>query len=154
MKVRLEIDQNLTEPEIILRAPDSGDDRASLLKSAISRAVEYQAKIRLELDDRDFFVTPDEVLFFDAAEGKTYAHTATKLYRTRAKLYELETILPGQFLRVSKSAILNTTQVLSLRRNLAGSSLIGFRASPKRLTVSRRYLKKLETKLNERSLKW
>jgi DNA-binding LytR/AlgR family response regulator len=151
MKIHLETDDNLREPEIVLRVPELNDDSAAL-QAAIARAIGSISKIKLEIDDKDFYVAPSAVLFFESVEGKTYAHTATKLYRTRAKLYELETILPGQFLRVSKSAILNSSQVLSIRRNLAGPSLIEFRASLKKLTVSRGYLKKLENKLNERSL--
>lgn len=151
MKIHLETDDKLPRAEIILRVPTLNDD-AVALQTAIARSVGTVSKIRLELDGRDFYVAPSAVLFFETVDGKTYAHTGTKLYRSRAKLYELESTLPSQFLRVSKSAILNSMKVLSIKRNLAGPSLIEFRGSPKRLTVSRGYLKSLENKLNERSL--
>jgi DNA-binding LytR/AlgR family response regulator len=55
------------------------------------------------------------------------------------KLYELEQALPRSFLRVSKSAILNTAKIYSIAKNLAGPSVVGFRGSHKQISVSRRY---------------
>ena len=43
-------------------------------------------------------------------------HTRDDIYQTRYKLYELEELLPGQFMRVSKSAILNTSHVYSITK--------------------------------------
>jgi DNA-binding LytR/AlgR family response regulator len=67
-------------------------------------------------------------------------------------LYELEELLPGFFMRISKSAILNTNQVYAINRNLAASSVIEFRNTHKQVYVSRNYYKPLKNKLEEKRI--
>ena len=68
-------------------------------------------------------------------------------------LYELEELLPGQFMRVSKSAILNTSHVYSITKNLSSSSVVQFRNTHKQVYVSRMYYKPLKCKLEEKRIK-
>lgn len=76
-----------------------------------------------------------------------------EIYQTRYKLYELEELLPGQFMRVSKSAILNTSHVYSITKNLSSSSVVQFRNTHKQVYVSRMYYKPLKCKLEEKRIK-
>ena len=59
-------------------------------------------------------------------------------------------MLPGFFMRVSKSTILNTDRVYSLTRNLTASSLVTFADSHKQVYVSRNYYKALVNKIKEK----
>ena len=79
-------------------------------------------------------------------------NTGNDLYEARYKLYELEEILPGFFMRVSKSTILNTTHIFSINRNLTASSVVAFENTHKKVYVSRYYYKPLIRKLEERRL--
>ena len=65
------------------------------------------------------------------------------------KLYELEDLLPNNFIRVSKSAIVNVSHIFSIDRNVTSSSCIKFNGTYKNVYVSRRYYKDLKNKLNE-----
>jgi len=65
-------------------------------------------------------------------------------------LYELEEMLPNNFVRVSKSTILNVNQIYSINRNLTSSSLVQFYKSYKQVYVSRNYNKILKQRLEER----
>ena len=47
---------------------------------------------------------------------KRQAHTWDDLYQVKYKLYELEEILPGHFMRVSKSTILNLQKIYALHK--------------------------------------
>ena len=80
-------------------------------------------------------------------------HTRDDIYQTRYKLYELEELLPGQFMRVSKSAIMNTSHVYSITKNLSSSSVVQFRDTHKQVYVSRMYYKPLKCKLEEKRIK-
>ena len=71
-------------------------------------------------------MTLSKILFFETDENGISAHTRDEMYQTRYKLYELEDMLPGVFMRVSKSTILNTDQIYSIDRNLTASSVVAF----------------------------
>lgn len=51
----------------------------------------------------------------------------TEVYYVRYKLYELEKVLPGHFVRVSKSTIVNSDKIYSILRNITFSSKVAFR---------------------------
>jgi DNA-binding LytR/AlgR family response regulator len=62
-------------------------------------------------------------------------------------------MLPGSFLRVSKSCIMNTEKIRSVRKNITGASEVEFMDSVKKAFVSRSYFKVLTDKLEEKRLK-
>ena len=47
------------------------------------------------------------VKVFETEEKVVYAHTKDDMFQVKYRLYELEEILPGYFMRISKSTILN-----------------------------------------------
>ena len=94
-----------------------------------------------------------KILFFETADSVVAVHTATQIYETHLRLYELEKMLPGSFLRVSKSCIMNTGMIRSVRKNITGASEVEFTDSVKKAYVSRSYFKVLTDKLEEKRLK-
>lgn len=94
----------------------------------------------------------DDILFFETDENGISAHTRTDAYQVKYKLYELEELLPRFFMRVSKSAILNTNHIYSINRNLTASSVVAFLNTHKQVYVSRYYYKPLIGKLEEKRL--
>ena len=86
-------------------------------------------------------------LFFETDENGISAHTRTDAYQVKYKLYELEELLPRFFMRVSKSAILNTNHIYSINRNLTASSVVAFLNTHKQVYVSRYYYKPLISKI-------
>jgi DNA-binding LytR/AlgR family response regulator len=101
-------------------------------------------------EDRQYYLALKEILFFETDEERVFAHTATDSFETRTRLYELENILPGSFVRVSKSAIVNVLHVLSIQKGLTRISLITFRKSHKTIYCSRQYSQQLINKMEER----
>ena len=145
MKLRIDIDENLREPEIAIRGASADVVK---LQGAILAAAHDSQKLTLRRDGREYFVPAANVLFFESVDGKTWAHTAKNIYLASARLYELERILPPSFARASKSAILNTARIWSIRRNLAGPSVVRFRGSVKQVSLSRSFYKPLIERLN------
>jgi len=143
-RVRVEIDPSLEEGELIIRCRDEAlaEKYRELLAKAPVPLVFFKGK-------QEYRFPVDEVLFFETGGDDVYAHTAEDEFRTRERLYELAEILPPHFLRVSKSAILNTRRVYSIQRNLTASSLVEFGNSHKVLYVSRLYYKALRNHLQE-----
>jgi DNA-binding LytR/AlgR family response regulator len=102
--------------------------------------------------DEQYYLSFREILFFETDDEKVFAHTLDSAYETPLRLYELEGLLPGYFVRVSRSAIVNTLQVFSIKKGLTRVNQISFRNSHKEVYGSRMYGNILLQKMEERYL--
>ena len=149
MKIKMEIDENLTEDEIVIRCRMFNDDTVVIQKK-IAELVNTGMQLEVSKGDTDYFLTLDEILFFETATGFVAVHTADSIFETKNRPYELEELLPGSFLRVSKSTILNTSKIRAIHKNITGASEVEFAKSNKKVFVSRNYFKILMSKLEEK----
>ena len=151
MKIKIEIDDGLEEEEIVIRCKSLSEDVISIQKR-ITDAVNSRMQLEVTRGDKEYYLTIDEILFFETDTNGVIVHTATQLYETKYRLYELEQLLPGDFIRVSKSAILNAGKVRAIHKNITGASEVEFVGSVKKVFVSRNYFKILMNKLEEKRL--
>lgn len=152
MKITVEIDDNLTEDEIIIHCRELNDGVIAIQKR-ISEAVMSEMKLGVTKGDREYYLDLSEILFMETADSAVAVHTRGHIFETKLKLYELEEMLPGSFLRVSKSTILNTAKIRAIHKNIAGASEVEFDGTNKRAFVSRSYFKLLTNKMEEKRLK-
>lgn len=152
MKIRIELDEHLQEEEVIIRCKTL-DEKVQKLQRLIAEAENAQEKIILFKHDTMYYLNLGDILFFETGVHGIEAHTADDIFQAKFKLYELEEMLPGYFMRISKSAILNTNLVYAINRNLTASSAIEFQHTHKQIYVSRNYYKALQTKLEEKRMK-
>ena len=151
MKIRLDIAPEYQEKEIVIRAAQNDAEVTQLiagLKDIESRFNQINGYIGETL----YSLALSDILFFETNDRNVFAHTTDNAFLIHYRLYELEENLPDNFLRISKSSILNINEVSSLSRSVTGN-LIQFRNSYKQIYVSRRFLKELKMKLSQRSLK-
>lgn len=151
MKIRIDIDENLIEDEVIIHCQSLTEEVAKI-QQAVSEVVNASQRLVFYKGTTEYYLALDEILFFETADNTINAHTRDDIYQTKYKLYELEDILPGFFMRVSKSAILNTHHIYSINRNLTASSVVAFSGTHKQVYVSRYYYKPLISKLEEKRL--
>ncbi len=151
MKIRIEIDENIIEDEVIIHCGGLTEQVAAIQK-AVSEVVNASQKFPFYKGNTEYYLTLDDILFFETDEKGISAHTGDEIYQTRYRLYELEDILPGFFMRVSKSTIINTNHIYSINRNLTASSVVAFQNTHKQAYVSRYYYKPLISKLEEKRL--
>ena len=151
MKIKIEIDEALAEEEIVIRCKSLNEDVISIQKR-IADAVNSRMQLEVSRDDKEYYLIIDEILFFETDANGVVVHTATQMYETKHKLYELEDLLPGNFIRVSKSSILNSAKVRAIHKNITGASEVEFVGSNKKVFVSRNYFKVLMAKLEEKRL--
>lgn len=136
MKIKIEIDESAAEDEVIIRCRGLTKQVAAVQR-AVRDVTNASEKILLYKGNTEYYVTLSKILFFETDENGISAHTRDEMYQTRYKLYELEDMLPGVFMRVSKSTILNTDQIYSIDRNLTASSVVAFLNTHKKVYVSR-----------------
>lgn len=149
VKIHIEIVDDIEEDEMIIRC-GRVDDKINKIQQFISEQNLSDGKIPFYKGNQEYYFPLDEVLFFETESEFVYAHTVNDDYRIKYRLYELEEILPRQFIRASKSTILNTRQIYSIERNITASSLVNFKNSHKSVYVSRFYYRELRQRLNER----
>lgn len=149
MKVRIEIEPTLAEDEVLIRCRRV-DDHIMKLQELAADTGSQNSCIALQRGETSYFVPLEQVLFFETEGKQVQAHTDTELYMTEHKLYELEGSLPGYFMRISKSTIVNLDHIYSITKNLAASSVVAFYGTAKKVYVSRNYYKMLVERLAER----
>lgn len=151
MKVRIEIEEGLAEEEVIIRCSQLNDSVVSL-QNYISKQDNGRKCLLLHNRGTEFFVPMEEIYFFETEGREIHAHMADRIFDCGYKLYELEELLPGSFMRISKSSIANLDRVYSITRNLTSSSVMEFAGSNKKAMVSRAYYKVVEERLKARKL--
>lgn len=149
MKVKIEICPGLEEDEVTIRCGELNDAVLNLQAYAADSGAGGR-KLPLRRGDTEYYVALSDILFFETQGREIQAHTADKLFETGYKLYELEEQLPGYFMRISKSTIVNLEYIYSITRNLTASSVVEFAGSPKKVYVSRSYYKALIERLEEK----
>lgn len=149
MKIRLELDGSITEEEVVIRCRTLSEEVQMMQKTLADLAARNQRFVFYK-GDTEYYLPLEDILFFET-EGKViFAHTGNEMYQVKYRLYELEDFLPGHFMRISKSTILNTNKVYSIQRNLTASSVVEFQNTHKQVFVSRYYYKPLKNKLEEK----
>lgn len=149
MKIRIEMNDDTSECEVIIRCKTLDEDVLNIqrtlekMKSGTNQFVLYK-------DESEYFLNLSELLFFETDGNTVNAHTADDVFKVKYKLYELEEILPRKFVRISKSSIVNSDKIYSIQKNLTASSLIEFKNTHKQIYVSRSYYKLLKTIMEEK----
>ena len=74
------------------------------------------------MDDEITMLTASEIECFVVEDERTYAVCRNRTrYLVKSRLYELEDRLPGDFVRISKSAIANWKKISKLKVQLSGA---------------------------------
>lgn len=88
-----------------------------------------------------------EIECITVLDGKTYAiYTDGKQYRLKQRLYELESQLPGSFIRINKSALANKTRLDRFQVTYSGAVDAVFRCGYREY-VSRRCYAQIKRRL-------
>lgn len=152
MKLHIEIDDGIEEDEIIIHCKEMTDDILKLQKQ-INQAMKSSMQLQVMKQEMEYFIQVDEILFLESSDSMVAVHTKGQIYFTRQKLYELDDLLPGNFMRVSKSTIVNTDKIRGIQKNITGASAIEFGSGNQKAYASRNYIKALMEKLEEKRLR-
>lgn len=152
MKITIDVDDSLEQDYITIHCKELTDDILELQKSLLSKS-SSSLRISAFQDDVEHFLELKTIIFMESDGNYILIHTSKNIYKTRRKLYELEELLPRDFIRVSKSTIVNTVRISGIKKNITGASEISFTHSTKRAYASRNYIKALIEIMDEKRLK-
>ena len=98
-------------------------------------------------DSRQYEIAVSDIYYFESVDGKTFLYTKDQVYETSYRIYELESMLrPKNFLRVSKSMLLNLMTIRSIQSALNGR-FAAVLLSGEEVIISRSYVKGLKAAL-------
>lgn len=149
MRVKIELIDDIEEDEITIRCKNA-NKTIQKIEQAIWDLTSSVKKLSFTKGEKDYYLSLDTIIFFETTDGRVNAHTNDDVFQIKYRLYELEEILSGNFLRISKSTIVNIDKIFSISRSIASPSSIQFYNSHKQVYVSRFYYKELVNKLEER----
>lgn len=143
MKITIEMPKPGEEDEIIVRCTALDEKLMNLIYSLKSE----QNKLTGYIDDKIVKLSPKDIFYFESVDNKVFAYTAKGMYEIHKKLYEIETEYEHtDFLRISKSAIVNVSKIAYLKPIFNGR----FEAKLKNeenIIISRQYVLDLKKKI-------
>ena len=142
MKITIETPKPGEEDEIIVRCADLDDSLLKLIQS-----LRAEDKLTGYIEDKIVKLSLKDIFYFEAVDNKVFSYTAKETYEIHKKLYEIEQeSTHTDFLRISKSAIVNVTKIAYVKPVFNGR----FEAKLKNgetIIVSRQYVADLKKKL-------
>ena len=131
------------EDEIIIRCRQMDEQMLKMIY-ALKACTE---KLTAFKDGKISQVSPENVYYFEAVDNKVFLYLEKEVLETKSKLYELEERFMGtDFLRVSKSVIMNLDKVKSLSPAFNGRFEANMKNGEK-IVISRQYVALLKQKL-------
>lgn len=141
MKVNIQVDPAITDEYVEFHVRKITDD-----VSRFAEIIEKSDSILTGTDhyDRIVIINPDEIIALHAEKKWCRIFTDTADFSCRKRLYELEDLLGPEFMRISKSIVVNTRKINSVEAVFNGMMLLHMKNGSKEY-VSRTYLPNLKS---------
>ena len=121
------------------------DDEVMRLKCHIEL---FDKKLQAKKDNELHFINSLDVLYFESVDNRTFLYTENDVLEVRQRLYELEVILSDKdFIRISKSQIVNINKIKSLKPEL-NRTILATMCNGEQLYVSRKYVQAIRNILS------
>lgn len=143
MKITIETPKEGEEDEIIVRCSTLDDRLMKLISSLKTESFQLTGYV----DDKIVKLSPKEVFYFESVDNRVYAYAGKGVYEVHKKLYEIEEeYVNTDFLRISKSAIVNVAKIAYIRPLLNGRFEAKLKNDEK-IIINRQYVMELKKKL-------
>lgn len=143
MKITIETPKEGEEDEIIVRCSTLDDRLMKLISSLKAESFQLTGYV----DDKIVKLLPKDVFYFESVDNRVYAYAGKGVYEVHKKLYEIEEEYANtDFLRISKSAIVNVAKIAYIRPLLNGRFEAKLKNEEK-IIINRQYVMELKKKL-------
>ena len=134
MKIIIEEPKEAEGEQVIVRCREMTPE----LHKIVAR-LKAQEELVVNLGTQIHRIRPSDIYYIEVVENKTVFYCKEAVYESKQKLYELEESLAhNDMLRISKSAMLNLSNIKSLSPELNGR-LEAIMDNGERLILSRQY---------------
>jgi len=98
-------------------------------------------------DEKQYRIALSDILYVEVVDDRCFIYLTKECYESRKRLYEFESVLTGgNYLRISKSTIVNLMKIEQIRPALNGRFLCHL-INGEDVIVSRKYVPDLKAKL-------
>ena len=141
MKIEIKIDENCSEPKVIVITDKVTEEINEIVKRLSDETSRILAGFK---DGQATVLDPEQIYRVFASDGKVYAETKSETYSIRLRLYETEQRLSNHsFARISNGELINLKKVKNFDLSFVGTICVSF--SNGTITyVSRRYVSKIK----------
>ena len=121
------------------------DDEVIRLKCHIEL---FDRKLQAKKDGEWYFINSSDVLYFESVDNRTFLYTEDDIMEVKLRLYELEESLSDKdFIRISKSQIVNINKIRSLKPEL-NRTILATMCNGEQLYISRKYVQAIRNILS------
>ncbi|MFW2501643.1 MULTISPECIES: LytTR family DNA-binding domain-containing protein [Clostridium] len=149
MKVSINIISSGLEEEVIFNVHNVQEKVTEAIE-LLTSSNEVIKHLLGRKEEKYYKVNVDEIFYIESIDRKVFIYTKTQTYEISEKLYVLEEQLAGMnFIRISKSLLLNIDKIHSFYPKLSGN-LEALLTNNEKVIISRRYVANLKNKLGMR----
>ena len=142
MKVDFELVSFPYQEEAVIKATQKTEDTQTaidILEHGISCVMVFK-------ENEKYLCKMENIYYAESVDKKTFIYTIDECYQTKKRLYELEEELSANFLRCSKSLIVNIKKIKAVKSDLNGRMNAQL-LNGETVIISRSYVKDLKRKL-------
>lgn len=144
MKIIIETPEKDAEDKIIISMHKLNEN---VLKLITALKMQQDTLIGYK-EEQMYRIHPDEVYYFETVDNKSYMYCRESVYEIKQKLYQIEEIYgDSDFLRISKSVIINMDKISSIRPAFGGR-FEAMLENGEKIIISRQYVPELKKKMN------
>lgn len=108
----------------------------------------FDNRLSAKKENEVYFIPSTDVLYFESVDNRTFLYTAEDVLEINQRLYELEHILSDKdFIRISKSQIVNINKIRSLKPEL-NRTILATMCNNEQLSISRNYVRAVRNLLS------
>lgn len=133
------LDEEKAEIRVVERTQD--------IQAAIDLLEGNAGGIAVIQDGKTYLCKQNNIYYIESVDKRTYIYTKDNCYETKYRLYELESMLNGFFVRCSKAMVINLRKVKSFQSELGGR-MVATLLNDEQIIVSRSYVKEIKRRLN------
>jgi len=140
--------------KIVIEKPRSGEEEQIIVKChnlspeliSVLNTLKAQGNLLIGYVGNEIHrLNPSEVLYIETVDNKTFMYNERNVYESKQKLYEFEELAMPDFMRISKSSIVNLSKIKSLSPAM-NSRLRAVLVNGEAMVISRQYVQQLKRK--------
>lgn len=143
MKILIETPDKGAEDEVIFRCSHIDGEMMAFIQMLKNRG----GKVPARSENGIVMLPLGDIFYFESVDNRTFAYMESSVFEVKRKLYELEAEYANtDFVRISKSVIVNISKIIHLKPLLYGR-FEGKLKNGEKIVISRQYIGNLRKKL-------
>lgn len=144
MKIEIETDESLHEPEILLRCAIVDERVVSIIASLRM----HDRKMTGKSDGETRVISVGEILYVESIDGRSFAYTGDAILEMPLRLCELEErLVKADFVKVARNCLVNLCRITGLRPYVGGR-LLARLDNDEEIVISRKYAGEIRKQLD------